>query len=227
MLDYIARYPGQVSTTDPNYPQGKARNRTTPGDGSGTPFEADMLNDIWGFLQSLIQQSGITPSGSPDHANVSQLAEAIRQLTRRHGASWVLDNVSAAAGANYVMTEQTVTEGAAFGTEYSLATGDTEIVVNDPGWYLLALQANGLSFSAANPLTCSLRAGNGSGFGEKVEPFSTRYSADTDLLFSFAGSTLLDLTSIASITVKNTSTVAMTVEGIVSLTKINGGADGW
>lgn len=71
------RYPAQTDDTDPDYPHGKARNGGAPGDGNGTPFERDLVNDIWGFLQALLEESGVTPSGSPDTASNSQYLQAL------------------------------------------------------------------------------------------------------------------------------------------------------
>jgi hypothetical protein len=72
-------YPGQVAV-DAAYPQGKARNRLTPGDGTGTPLEELWVNDLWGFLQALLLAAGATPSGVPDTADVSQYLDAIQKL---------------------------------------------------------------------------------------------------------------------------------------------------
>lgn len=69
------RYPGQVSPADDDYPYGSARNFTEPGD--GTPWEADLVNDIFGFQQALLSASDITPSGSPDKVGASQYLEAL------------------------------------------------------------------------------------------------------------------------------------------------------
>lgn len=74
------RYPGQITTGDSGYPYGKARNRTAPGDGTGTPFEKDLVNDVLGFQQALLAQAAITPSGSPDHVGASQYVDAIQGL---------------------------------------------------------------------------------------------------------------------------------------------------
>lgn len=65
------RYPAQ---TDPaaGYPHGKARNAVTFNDGTGTPLERDWLNDIWGFLQALLSNASLTPSGTPDAVGASQ-----------------------------------------------------------------------------------------------------------------------------------------------------------
>lgn len=75
-----ARYPGQTDT-DPAYPQGKARNSTAFQDGTGTPLEADWLNDVWGFLQALLDEAAIVPTGTPDEVGASQYLAAIQSLT--------------------------------------------------------------------------------------------------------------------------------------------------
>ena len=70
-------YPGQTSAADPNYPQGKAQNITTPGDGTGTPLEEQWVNDLWGFLQDLLDRANITPDGNPDEVGASQYSDAL------------------------------------------------------------------------------------------------------------------------------------------------------
>ena len=75
------RYPGQTDTTDPTgYPYGKARNIVTPGDGTGTPYERDVVSDIWGFFQALLGAASIVPSGTPDKVGASQYLTAIQGL---------------------------------------------------------------------------------------------------------------------------------------------------
>lgn len=80
-LDYTARYPGQT-IVDPNYPQGKARNIATPGDGTGTPWEADLTNDLFGFLQSILLFGTLPASGVPDTAFVSQYLTGLSRFIR-------------------------------------------------------------------------------------------------------------------------------------------------
>lgn len=72
-----SRYPGQISPSDAEYPYGKARNISQPGDGSGTPWEAALVNDLFGFQQALLSEAGITPSGDPETATNSQYLEAL------------------------------------------------------------------------------------------------------------------------------------------------------
>lgn len=79
-LDYTDRYPGQVDTGDPNFPHGKAQDISVEGDGSGTPFQADIVNDIWGFLQAILVAAALTPSGLVDNANVSQYLSGLELI---------------------------------------------------------------------------------------------------------------------------------------------------
>lgn len=76
-LDLTDRYDGQVTAGDASYPYGKARNVTVEGDGTGTPYEQDLVNDLLGFLQGLLVASDLEPSGSPDTALVSQYLQAV------------------------------------------------------------------------------------------------------------------------------------------------------
>jgi hypothetical protein len=74
-----SQYPGQTAT-DANYPQGKARNVTVSGDGTGTPLEQKWINDWFGFQQAVALAAGITPSNTPDNANVSQVLQGLQTL---------------------------------------------------------------------------------------------------------------------------------------------------
>lgn len=76
------RYPAsQIDTTDlVNYPNGKAKNITAPGSFDGTPFEKDILNDIWGFQQSLLDRAGLVASNAPDNVSNSQYLDALRTI---------------------------------------------------------------------------------------------------------------------------------------------------
>lgn len=59
-------FPGKINAADSNYDLGSARDVVTDGDGTGTPWKARLINDLWGFFQKLLNVGGITPSGSPD-----------------------------------------------------------------------------------------------------------------------------------------------------------------
>lgn len=76
-----ARYAGKIDTSDPTgYPLGKAQNITVAGDGTGTPWEEAIVNDLFGFQQELLNKAGITiaGSGTPDKVGASEYFDAIR-----------------------------------------------------------------------------------------------------------------------------------------------------
>jgi hypothetical protein len=81
-LDPSAEYPGQVETGDPGYLYGKAQNVTVEGDGTGTPLEKALVNDLFGFQQALLVAANITPSGNPDMVGASDYLLAIYRLGR-------------------------------------------------------------------------------------------------------------------------------------------------
>ncbi len=101
-LDPGARYPGQLNVGVPEYPYGQARNRSAPGDTDGTPWEADIVNDVLGFQQAALRHAGITPSETPDRAGDgnSQYLTALRKLrTESHLANWFSGVHASGAGA--------------------------------------------------------------------------------------------------------------------------------
>ena len=93
----IVQYPTQVAPVTSGYPYGGAQNITTPGDNTGTPWEAALLNDIFGQQQALLRAAGIVPSGSPDQVGTSQYLQAI-QLLAAGGAE-----IHSAAGTNAIV----------------------------------------------------------------------------------------------------------------------------
>lgn len=78
-IDPSTEYPGQIDA-DVNYPFGKARNVAVSGDGTGTPWEKALVNDLFGFQQALLDTIGATPTGTPDSIAASQYLEAVRIL---------------------------------------------------------------------------------------------------------------------------------------------------
>jgi len=75
-----AQYPGKIKPGDANYPYGSARNITVPGDGTGTPWEQALVNDIFGFQQALLNAAALVPTGSPDKVGASQYLEAVEKI---------------------------------------------------------------------------------------------------------------------------------------------------
>lgn len=74
---------GKINAADADYPQGSARDITTPSDGTGTPWKARLINDLWGFYQKLLDVAGITPSGSPDTVQSSDYFDALATIIPR------------------------------------------------------------------------------------------------------------------------------------------------
>lgn len=73
---------------DANYPYNKAKDASGATAKDGTPWRADLMNDLWGMWQALLVRSGITPSGVSDTANASDYADAIiRSMTDYFGVS--------------------------------------------------------------------------------------------------------------------------------------------
>jgi hypothetical protein len=97
-LELHLRYPAQVLGGGADYPFGQARNVTVPGDGTGTPFEADLLNDWLGFFQSILLFSGIGPNFAPDSCSNHQYLDAIRYLATHP----VSDIVAGGIGADHI-----------------------------------------------------------------------------------------------------------------------------
>lgn len=75
------QYPGKIAPATPEYPYGGARNITTPGDGTGTPWDAALVNDIFGFQQALLGRANSVPSGTPDKVGASQYLDALQNVT--------------------------------------------------------------------------------------------------------------------------------------------------
>lgn len=76
-IDFEDEYPGQVAAASADYPRGAPRNISLPGDGSGTPWEAALIKDLVAVWDRLMVDGGVTPSGSPDTALVSDYYDAL------------------------------------------------------------------------------------------------------------------------------------------------------
>ena len=82
------QYPGKIAPSSASYPYGQARNVTVPGDGTGTPWEAALVNDLFGFLQAMLTEGSVVPSGTPETATASQYLTALKALfTQREALS--------------------------------------------------------------------------------------------------------------------------------------------
>lgn len=101
------RYTGKITAPSANYPLGSARDITTPGDGTGTPWEQNLINDVWGFLQKLLDGAGITASDVPDTVLASQYYQAVMALIGR-ASTLVFENTTTLAAGTTVLGETVV-----------------------------------------------------------------------------------------------------------------------
>lgn len=120
-------YAGQIDDSDPEMPHGKAVNETSEGANDGTPLEQAWLNDLWGFLQSLLVASGITPSGTPDKVGASQYLDALLTLTARRYAVFSVGGSNIDDGVKFNLSAVMNTGG------FVLASNEIEVPV--PGKY--------------------------------------------------------------------------------------------
>jgi hypothetical protein len=58
------------------------------GDGTGTPWEEKLVNDVFGFQQAMLDASGITPSGDPDEVGASDYLQSLLDLLPSPAANW-------------------------------------------------------------------------------------------------------------------------------------------
>lgn len=80
-IDPVARFP--EGTEDPGTagrPFGEARNVSVPGATDGFPWDASYINDIYGFLHSLLDSAGVVPDNSVDEVGNSQYFSALTSL---------------------------------------------------------------------------------------------------------------------------------------------------
>ncbi len=76
-----AAYPTQIATAT-GYPGGKAKNKVSSNDTTGTPFEERWVNDDWGFKDALLGRGQRTRSGEPDTSTSSDYCLAMEAIIR-------------------------------------------------------------------------------------------------------------------------------------------------
>ncbi len=69
-------YPGRTFVDGPN-PRGTFKDSTFAGAFDGTPAQYAWARDMWAFLEILLDEAGISPSGTPDTAAASQRYDAL------------------------------------------------------------------------------------------------------------------------------------------------------
>jgi hypothetical protein len=81
----LTTYPGKVNPSTPQYPYGEPRDVVINGDGTGTPWQAELIKDIYGLLQALLTEANIVPSNTADNATNSQYLEGIKKIITEDG----------------------------------------------------------------------------------------------------------------------------------------------
>lgn len=74
-------YPTQTAQAT-GYPGGKAKNKVSANDTTGTPFEQRWVNDVWGFMDAIMGRGARTRSGEPDTSIASDHAFALENIIR-------------------------------------------------------------------------------------------------------------------------------------------------
>ncbi len=208
MLVPSSRYPGQTAT-DANYPQGKARNVSVSGDGTGTPWEKDAVNDWWGFQQALALDSGVTPSGSPDSAANSELLSALKVLIQKRSyASYVITpSVATANNVAFALTLSSQVGG------YSLVGGNS-VQAPSVGTYRVSFSACVQASPATNPQAVPIT----------VRKATVAQMFASTLRFSANPAEFVNVSAVGTVTVFNPGTELIDiVSGATNLTLVPGG----
>jgi hypothetical protein len=134
MKDLRITRPLQV-VDDPAYLMGKAKNVTTTGDGTGTPWSDDVINDqLFGVNSAILAEAGMTPNGLDEKAGQSQIVDAVKKI--------IADNHNIRVRT----LAQAVAEDASVGTRYIItdldnARYDVTISGDVGGFYKIGLSS--------------------------------------------------------------------------------------
>ncbi|KKK55356.1 hypothetical protein LCGC14_3075380, partial [marine sediment metagenome] len=79
-INVKTKYPDNADAASLDYPSGSFRNDSTPSSEDGTPLEVAWMNDFLGSRDAVLLEGGITPSGDPDTAQVSDFLNGLKQI---------------------------------------------------------------------------------------------------------------------------------------------------
>jgi hypothetical protein len=71
---------GRITAADANYPYGSTKDESAPAAFDGTPYFKQRGDDLWGFLQWLLTQASITPSGNADTVLASDYGDSLTTI---------------------------------------------------------------------------------------------------------------------------------------------------
>ena len=95
MLDFSG-----LDNTSGAFPSVVATNASGPTLRDGTPITADLVNDIWGAFQAILNAAGTTPSDAVESSSSSDLLDSIRKLSGAPGEIVMYATPSDAIDAN-------------------------------------------------------------------------------------------------------------------------------
>jgi hypothetical protein len=75
MKDYAT-----ISNTVGTFPNVVSQNASGLGATDGTPYIAQVIDDLWGFSQAIMQHAGLTPDGVTESASASQRLTALQRI---------------------------------------------------------------------------------------------------------------------------------------------------
>jgi hypothetical protein len=96
MKDY-----GLIPNTVGSYPNTVGQNASGAGATDGTPYIKDVIDDLWGARQAIMDYAGLTPNGVTEAAGASQFIEAVQKATGTgagYGVTYWKDGDPAANG---------------------------------------------------------------------------------------------------------------------------------
>jgi hypothetical protein len=76
---------GDYDNVDGSFPDAEATDSTDPSLRDGTAITADVLNDLWGALQAILEAADVTPSGSIETASTSDFLDSVRLVSGAPG----------------------------------------------------------------------------------------------------------------------------------------------
>lgn len=194
-LDLTTIYPAQTEGDDDGYPHGKARNATSPNDGTGFPLERRWLNDLFGFQQALLDAAGIEPSGSPDEVGASDYLDALRAIVALPTARYVCSGSGIATGTTMTIAQRFADAG------YVLDSG--------PPYTITLPSAGRFRFGLHGVMTCTsensapqfgavLKINGGTGLDNSIFVRSYRFSDNALLSVPLDGGDVLEITDPAN-----------------------------
>ncbi len=232
MLDLRTQYPSQTIDGGADYPLGRARNVSVPGDGTGTPWEQALVNDLLGFWQGLVTAAGITVSGIPDTAVLSDALDALKKLTRRIGCQ-VQVTGTAVPDDEYLTMASILRQSADAGFFIMDGAGEeaagADIRFGAPvqGYYYMHFSGLvSLPSSGANPATAELRL---SSSGTATTVYGRRWSSGG--VIAVSGGCMLECgptINVDELTIQNKSGTELSIsEASLTIVRIGSEISGW